>query len=113
MLLAKDGEWKTVDLGLIHSSAAPSIAQLIIERLGQVGDVEDKGVSPRLLVSNWPPAFKEWNLNRPATRFSHHLSFRASSTPTRSRTRSRAASRMGCSANVGFASTSRPVIRPW
>jgi hypothetical protein len=25
------------------------------------GDVEDKGVSPRLLVSNWPPAFKEWN----------------------------------------------------
>jgi hypothetical protein len=61
MLLAKDGEWKTVDLGLIHSSAAPSIGQLIIERLGQVGDVEDKGVSPRLLVSNWPPAFKEWN----------------------------------------------------
>jgi len=61
MLLAKDGEWKTVDLGLIHSSAAPSIGQLIIERLGQVGDIEDKGVSPRILVSNWPPAFKEWN----------------------------------------------------
>jgi hypothetical protein len=59
MLLAKDGEWKTVDLGLIHSSAAPSIGQLIIERLSQLGDVEDKGVSPRLLVSNWPPAFKE------------------------------------------------------
>jgi hypothetical protein len=61
MLLGKDGEWKTVDLGLVHSSAAPSIGQLIIERLGQAGDIEGKGVSPRLLVRNWPPAFKEWN----------------------------------------------------
>jgi len=61
MLLAKDGDWKTVDLGLIHSSAAPSISQLIIERLVQAGDVEDKGVSPNFLVRNWPPAFKEWN----------------------------------------------------
>ena len=61
MLLGKDGDWKTVDLGLVHSSAAPSISQLIIERLGQAGDIEDKGVSPRFLVANWPPAFKEWN----------------------------------------------------
>jgi hypothetical protein len=61
MLLAKDGEWKVVDLGLIHSSAAPSISQLIIERLVQAGDVEDKGVSPNFLVRNWPPAFREWN----------------------------------------------------
>ena len=61
MLLGKDGEWKTVDLGLVHSSAAPSIGQLIIERLVQAGDIEDKGVSPNFLVRNWPPAFKEWN----------------------------------------------------
>jgi hypothetical protein len=61
MLLGKDGEWKAVDLGLVHSSAAPSIGQLIIERLVQAGDIEDKGVSPRFLVANWPPAFKEWN----------------------------------------------------
>jgi hypothetical protein len=61
MLLGKDGEWKTVDLGLVHSSAAPSIAQLIIERLGQAGDIEDKGVSPNFLVRHWPPAFKEWS----------------------------------------------------
>jgi hypothetical protein len=60
MLLGKDGDWKTVDLGLVHSSAAPSISQLIIERLGQAGDIEDKGVSPNFLVRNWPPAFKEW-----------------------------------------------------
>jgi hypothetical protein len=61
MLLGKDGEWKTVDLGLVHSSAAPSIGQLIVERLAQAGDVEDKGVSPNFLVRNWPPAFKEWS----------------------------------------------------
>jgi hypothetical protein len=61
MLLGKDGDWKTVDLGLVHSSAAPSIGQLIIERLGQAGDIEDKGVSPNFLVRNWPPAFKEWS----------------------------------------------------
>ncbi len=61
MLLGKDGEWKSVDLGLVHSSAAPSIGQLIIERLSQAGDVEDKGVSPNFLVRNWPPAFKEWS----------------------------------------------------
>jgi hypothetical protein len=61
MLLAKDGEWKIIDLGLVHSSAAPSISQLIIECLVQAGDVEDKGVSPNFLVRNWPPAFKEWN----------------------------------------------------
>jgi hypothetical protein len=61
MLLGKDGTWKTVDLGLVHSSAATSIARLIIERLVQAGDVEDKGVSPSFLVRNWPPAFKEWS----------------------------------------------------
>lgn len=61
MLLGKDGDWKTLDLGLVHSSAAPSIGQLIIERLGQAGDIEDKAVSPNFLVRNWPPAFKEWS----------------------------------------------------
>jgi hypothetical protein len=61
MLLGKDGEWKNVDLGLVHSSAAPSISQLIIERLVREGDLEDKGVSANFLIRNWPPAFKEWN----------------------------------------------------
>jgi hypothetical protein len=61
MLLGKDGQWKTVDLGLVHSSAAPSITQLIVERLVQAGDIEDKGVSPNFLVRNWSPAFKEWS----------------------------------------------------
>jgi hypothetical protein len=42
MLLGKDGPWKIVDLGLVHSSAASSITQLILERLVQAGDVEDR-----------------------------------------------------------------------
>jgi hypothetical protein len=54
MLLGKDGGGKTVDLGLVHSSAAPSIGQLIVERLGQAGDIEEKGVSPNFLLRYWP-----------------------------------------------------------
>jgi hypothetical protein len=60
MLLAKDNSWKTVDLGLVHSSAAPSLVELILNRLRQDGDIED-AVSPSFLVRNWPPAFKEWS----------------------------------------------------
>ena len=60
MLLAKDNSWKTVDLGLVHSSAANSIVELILNRLRQDGDIED-AVSPNFLARNWPPAFKEWS----------------------------------------------------
>jgi hypothetical protein len=60
MLLAKDNSWKTVDLGLVHSSAAPSMVDLILMRLRQDGDIEE-AVSPSFLDRNWPPAFKEWS----------------------------------------------------
>ena len=60
MLLGKDGSWKSIDMGLVHSSSAPSFANLILERLRQDGDIEP-GVSPNFLVRNWPPAFKEWS----------------------------------------------------
>jgi hypothetical protein len=60
MLLGKDNNWKTVDLGLVHSSAANSIVELISNRLRQDGDIED-AVSPNFLSRNWPPAFKEWS----------------------------------------------------
>ena len=33
MLLGKDNTVKTVDLGLVHSSAAPDLATLVINRL--------------------------------------------------------------------------------
>ncbi|PYQ42481.1 MAG: hypothetical protein DMF77_12725 [Acidobacteria bacterium] len=60
LLLAKDSSWKTVDLGLIHSSAAETIVTLVINRLKEQGDIED-GLSPQFLVRNWPPAFLEWS----------------------------------------------------
>ncbi|MCH8343169.1 MAG: ATP-binding protein [Planctomycetes bacterium] len=60
MLLGKDNTIKTVDLGLVTSSAAESMPKLILSRLRQSGDVE-KEVSPRFLVRNWPPAFTEWS----------------------------------------------------
>jgi len=60
MLLGKDSSWKTIDLGLVHSSAAPSLTDLIVERLRQEGDLE-AAISPNFLVRNWPPAFKEWS----------------------------------------------------
>jgi hypothetical protein len=59
MLLGKDNTWKTVDLGLVHSSAAASIVELVLNRLRGDGDIED-AVSPGFLDRNWPPAFKEW-----------------------------------------------------
>lgn len=60
LLLAKDGDWKTADLGLVHSSAADSLVGLVLQRLRQDGDVED-GVSPAFLARNWPPALSEWS----------------------------------------------------
>ena len=60
MLLGKDNTWKSVDLGLVHSSAAKSIVELVLNRLRQDGDIED-AVSPNFLARNWPPAFKEWS----------------------------------------------------
>jgi len=58
-LLAKDNTIKSVDLGLVHSSAADTPISNILNRLSADGDVE-KGVSPNFLVRHWPPAFKEW-----------------------------------------------------
>ncbi len=60
MLLNKDNEWKTVDLGLVHSSAAPSLVGLIIERVAQEGDIETKVVSPNFLVRHWS-GLTEWS----------------------------------------------------
>jgi len=48
----KNNSWKEVDLGLVHSSAAPSLMELIVTRLRQDGDIED-GISPNFLARNW------------------------------------------------------------
>jgi len=60
LLLATNNTLKSVDMGLVHSSAADSPISHILNRLSTDGDVETKGVSPNFLVRNWPPAFKEW-----------------------------------------------------
>ncbi|MCX6033329.1 MAG: DUF499 domain-containing protein [Chloroflexi bacterium] len=58
-LLGKDNELRTINLGLIHSSAAASIVELILRRLRQDGEIEDT-ISPNFLRRNWP-AFPEWS----------------------------------------------------
>jgi len=59
-LLGKDNKLRVVDLGLVTSSSAKSIVDLIINRLRLDGDVEET-VSPRFLVRNWSGAFQEWS----------------------------------------------------
>ena len=44
----------------MHSSAAASIIQFIINELMHVDEIQT-GIGPNLLVRNWPPAIPEWN----------------------------------------------------
>jgi hypothetical protein len=60
ILLDKNNKLKTIDLGLVHSSAAENIVTLILNRLRQDGEIE-KEISPNFIVRNWPPAFIEWS----------------------------------------------------
>jgi hypothetical protein len=59
MLLGKENAVKKVDLGLVHSSAAPDLATLVLNHLRQTDDLVT-GVSPSFLIKHWPPAFTEW-----------------------------------------------------
>jgi hypothetical protein len=60
VLLGKDNMLQVKDLGLIHSSAAQTLVQLITSRMTQDGEIVE-AVSPNFLTRNWPPAFKEWS----------------------------------------------------
>ncbi len=60
VMLGKDNTLKTVDLGLVHSSAADTLTALILNHLRQDGDLIES-ISPNFLLRNWPPAFKEWS----------------------------------------------------
>jgi hypothetical protein len=60
MLLGKDNQVRTIDLGLLHSSASESLIQFIVNQLRQVDEIQS-GISPNFLVRNWSPAFKEWS----------------------------------------------------
>lgn len=59
-LLADDNSLRKIDLGLVHSSAAGSLVELILSRLKQEDIVVD-GVSPNFLTRYWPPALPEWS----------------------------------------------------
>jgi hypothetical protein len=59
-LLAEDNSLRKIDLGLVHSSAANSLVELILSRLKQEDIVVD-GVSPNFLTRYWPPALPEWS----------------------------------------------------
>ena len=59
-LLAEDNTLRKIDLGLVHSSAAASLVELIISRLKQE-DIVVEGVSPNFLARYWPPALPEWS----------------------------------------------------
>lgn len=60
LLLAKDNQLRMIDLGLVHSSAAESFLQFIVNHLRQMDEIQS-GISPNFLVRNWSPAFKEWS----------------------------------------------------
>jgi len=59
LLLGKDNELRTVDLGQVNSSQADSLVKVILNRLREDGDIE-KDISPNFLVRKWP-AFTEWS----------------------------------------------------
>ena len=59
-LLGKNNEVRFIDLGNVHSSAATTIIQFIVNELVRVDEIQS-GISPNLLVRNWPPAFQEWS----------------------------------------------------
>jgi hypothetical protein len=59
-LLAEDNTLRRIDLGLVHSSAANSLVELILARLKQE-DLVVEGVSPNFLSRYWPPALPEWS----------------------------------------------------
>lgn len=59
MLLDKDNNLRTMDLGLVHSSAANTLADFILRELRQAGEVVET-IGVNYLLRNWP-AFNEWS----------------------------------------------------
>ncbi len=60
ILLGKDNELRSINLGLVHSSASNSLLQFVITHLRQNDEIQT-GISPSFLIRNWSPAFKEWS----------------------------------------------------
>jgi hypothetical protein len=60
LLLDKENNLREIDLGLVHSSAAHTLAELILRELRQAGEVVDT-IGVNYLLRNWPAAFPEWS----------------------------------------------------
>lgn len=60
VFLGKDNTLRQLDLGLVHSSAAETLVQLVLNHLKQADEIQS-GISPNFLVRNWSPAFREWS----------------------------------------------------
>ena len=60
VLLGKDNTLRTIDLGLVTSSADQSMTSFILRRLRADDEVQDR-INARFLVRNWTPAFQEWS----------------------------------------------------
>ncbi len=60
LILDKDNNLNTIDLGLITVSQAESLSKLIINELLRK-DIVTKHVPPRFLIRNWSHAFTEWS----------------------------------------------------
>ncbi len=59
-LLGDDNQLRRLDLGLVHSSAASTLVELILNRLKQE-DLVVPNVAPTFLTRYWPPALPEWS----------------------------------------------------
>jgi len=60
LLLGKDNAVKSLDLGQITSSMAPSLCDLVINTLVKDDEIT-AAVGPNKLVRLWPPALTEWS----------------------------------------------------
>lgn len=58
--VGKNNEVRLIDLGNVHSSAASTTIQFIVNELVHIDEIQS-GISPNLLIRNWPPAFQEWS----------------------------------------------------
>jgi hypothetical protein len=60
LLLGRDNSLRLLDMGLVHSSAADTLVQFLLNHLKQADEIQS-GISPNFLIRNWSPAFKEWS----------------------------------------------------
>lgn len=61
VLMGKDGSLQQIDMGMMHSSQAPTILNHVLLHLLQQDYVTDS-IGVNFLIRNWPPALTEWGI---------------------------------------------------